>query len=117
VVKANNSKLRLEATQSQGTSPSTSVSVCDQLPDYDAVMMEPTAPRVLPPQLIIPSFTQEDDSPPPGYVTPVVISGNNKEMSPPPPNYEEAISSQPNSRANSFTEFPVHPSITILTAE
>ena len=88
----------------------TSVTVSDQLPDYDAVMMEPTAPRVLPPQLIIRSFTQEDDSPPPNYVTPDVIADSNALpfTLPLPPTYEEAISSQPKSQKNSFTEISLY---------
>ena len=95
----------------QGTaSQITSVTVNnDQLPDYDAVMMEPTVPQTLPrPQLIIRSITQEDDSPPPNYVTPeVILDGNALPFTLPlPPTYEEATS-QPNSRRNSFTEIPL----------
>jgi len=88
----------------------TSVNVSDQLPDYDTVMMEPTAPRLLPPQLIIRSFTQEDDSPPPNYVTSDVIADSNSLpfTLPLPPTYEEAISSQPKSQKNSFTEISLY---------
>ena len=89
--------------------PFTSVNVNDQLPDYDAVMMEPTAPQTLPrPQLIIQSFPQDDDSPPPNYVTPDAITDSNviPFTLPLPPTYEEATS-QPNSRRDSFTEIPL----------
>jgi len=100
-----NNNLRSAPSHPQRANPFTSVTFNDQLPDYDAVMMEPTAPR---PQLIIRSFTQEDDSPPPNYVTPDVIPDSNAThfTLPLPPTYEEATS-QPNLRRNSFTEIPL----------
>jgi hypothetical protein len=90
----------------------TSVTVNDQLPDYDDVMNEPsTVPsRTFPTQLIIRSITQADGSLPPGYVAPDDIFGNNAIplfTLPLPPTYEEAISSQSNSGTKSFSEIPL----------